>query len=74
VDLDVIRVPDRYLLPGSNTASLAVQITGRDTLTPGMLAASVDLPRTADPVSPDLPLGTPAPVDPAAVAALVARP
>ena len=74
VDLDVIRVPDRYLIPGSNTASLAVQVTGRDTLAPGMLAASVDLPRTADPVSADLPLVVPAPVDPAAVAALAVGP
>jgi hypothetical protein len=74
VDLDVIRVPDRYLIPGSNTASLSVQVTGRDTLAPGMLAASVDLPRTAEPVSPDLPLVVPAPVDRSAVAALVASP
>ena len=74
VDLDVIRVPDRYLVPGSNTASLSLQVTGRDSLAPGMLAASVDLPRTAEPTTPDRPVVVPAPVDPGAVAALVESP
>ncbi len=48
VDLDVIRIPDRYLVPGSTTGILSVQVTGSDSLAPGMLAASVDLtaPRT----------------------------
>ena len=44
VDMDVIRVPDRYLLPGSTAASLSIQVTGSDALAPGMLAVSVDLP------------------------------
>jgi hypothetical protein len=44
VDMDVIRIPDRYLLPGSTAASLSLQITGSDALAPGMLAVSVDLP------------------------------
>lgn len=74
VDLDVIRVPDRYLVPGSNTASLSLQVTGRDSLAPGVLAASVDLPRIAEPTTPDRPLVVPAPVDPGAVAALVESP
>ena len=43
VDLDVIRVPDRYLVPGSTAGVLSVQVTGSDSLAPGMLAASVDL-------------------------------
>jgi hypothetical protein len=44
VDMDVIRIPDRYLLPGSTAASLSIQVTGSDALAPGMLAVSVDLP------------------------------
>jgi hypothetical protein len=43
VDIDVIRIPDRYLVPASTGASLSVQVTGSDTLAPGMLAVSVDL-------------------------------
>jgi hypothetical protein len=44
VDIDVIRIPDRFLVPGSTAARLSVQVTGSDTLAPGMLAVSVDLP------------------------------
>ena len=49
VDMDVIRIPDRYLVPGSTAASLSIQVTGSDTLAPGMLAVSVDLPSVAVP-------------------------
>jgi hypothetical protein len=49
VDMDVIRIPDRYLPPGSTAASLSVQVTGSDALAPGMLAVSVDV---AAPVVP----------------------
>ena len=49
VDIDVIRIPDRYLLPGSTAASLSIQVTGSDALAPGMLAVSVDLPVPAVP-------------------------
>jgi hypothetical protein len=72
VDLDVIRVPDRYLVPGSNAAALSIQVTGSDTLAPGMLAASIDLPRRVDPAPAD-PV-VPAPIDPVTIAALGANP
>jgi hypothetical protein len=50
VDMDVLRIPDRYLAAGSTAGSLSIQVTGSDTLAPGMLAVSVDLPtRTAPP-------------------------
>jgi hypothetical protein len=49
VDLDVIRIPDRYLVPGSTAGVLAVQVTGSDALAPGMLAVSVDLPAPEQP-------------------------
>ena len=49
VDIDVIRIPDRFLLPGSTAASLSVQVTGSDALAPGMLAVSVDLPAPTAP-------------------------
>jgi hypothetical protein len=50
VDIDVLRIPDRYLVAGSTAGTLSVQVTGADTLAPGMLAVSVDLPtRTAQP-------------------------
>lgn len=48
VDVDIIRVPDRYQLAGSTTAVLSVQVTGRDALAPGVLAVSVDLPPAPD--------------------------
>jgi hypothetical protein len=49
VDLDVIRIPDRYLVPGSTAGVLSVQVTGSDSLAPGMLAVSVDLPAPEQP-------------------------
>jgi large repetitive protein len=49
VDIDVLRIPDRYLVPGSTAGSLSVQVTGSDTLAPGMLAVSVDLPTPTRP-------------------------
>jgi hypothetical protein len=49
VDLDVIRIPDRYLVAGSTAGTLSVQVTGSDTLAPGMLAVSVDVARPAGP-------------------------
>ncbi len=52
VDMDVIRIPDRYLLPGLTAASLSLQVTGSDALAPGMLAVSVDLPAAPATVPP----------------------
>jgi hypothetical protein len=49
VDLDVIRIPDRYLVPGSTAGVLSVQVTGSDSLAPGMLAVSVDVPAPEKP-------------------------
>jgi hypothetical protein len=49
VDLDVIRIPDRYLVPGSTAGILSVQVTGSDSLAPGVLAVSVDLPAVPKP-------------------------
>lgn len=54
VDMDVTRVPDRYLAAGTTSATLSVQAVGGDPIAPGMLAASVDL--------------APVPAQPAAVA------
>jgi hypothetical protein len=51
VDIDVVRIPDRYLLPGSTAGSLSVQVTGSDALAPGVLAVSVDLATPADPMA-----------------------
>ena len=54
VDIDVIRIPDRYLAPGMTGATLALQVTGSDALAPGMLAVSVDVAAPTGPpaVSP----------------------
>jgi hypothetical protein len=68
VDVDVIRIPDRYLVPGSTAATLSVQVTGSDALTPGMLAVSIDLPPSADPVA------DPFAADPAAPAPVAVSP
>jgi hypothetical protein len=50
VDMDVVRIPGRYLIPGSTAGSLSVLVTGSDALAPGVLAVSVDLARPAEPV------------------------
>jgi hypothetical protein len=50
VDLDVIRIPDRYLAPGSTSGTLSILVTGSDALAPGVLAASVDLSSPRAPV------------------------
>jgi hypothetical protein len=47
VDMDVIRVPDRYLRTTSPSATLAIQSVGDDSLAPGMLAISIDQPGIA---------------------------
>ena len=51
VDMDVVRIPDRYFLPGATSATLSVDAAGDDVVAVGMLAVSVDLP-------PQTPLGT----------------
>jgi hypothetical protein len=43
VDMDVIRIPDRYFQAGSTTATLSVRAVGAP-VAPGVLAVSVDLP------------------------------
>jgi hypothetical protein len=43
VDVDVIRVPDRYLTGRSTTGVLTVRVDGDEPVAPGMLAVSVDL-------------------------------
>ena len=48
VDLDVIRIPDRYFRPGSTSATLSLRAIGAP-VAPGMLAVSVDLPPVIDP-------------------------
>jgi hypothetical protein len=50
VDIDVIRIPDRYLTAGSTAATLSLQVTGSDALAPGVLAVSVDRPAPRNPV------------------------
>ena len=52
VDADVLRVPDRYFVPGATSAALAVHASGRAPIAVGMLAASVDLPAAAAGVLP----------------------
>jgi hypothetical protein len=44
VDMDVIRIPDRYLRAAGGEAVLQVRATGRDTLAPGVIAVAVDMP------------------------------
>jgi hypothetical protein len=51
VDLDVIRIPDRYLVAGSTAGVLSLQVTGSDSLAPGVLAVSVDLPAPEQPAA-----------------------
>jgi hypothetical protein len=50
VDIDVIRIPDRYLTAGSTAAMLSLQVIGSDALAPGVLAVSVDRPAPTNPV------------------------
>ena len=45
VDVDVVRVPDRYLVAGSTSSVMSVS-TADEPLAVGMLAISADLPRT----------------------------
>lgn len=49
VDIDVVRIPDRYLVAGSTAGSLSIQVTGSDALAPGLLALSVDVPTRTRP-------------------------
>ena len=52
VDFDVTRVPDRYFLAGTTSATLSLQSMARSPLAVGMLAASIDLPAAAPGVNP----------------------
>ncbi len=45
VDIDVIRIPDRYLRSAGSRPVLRVQATGADVLAPAVLAVSIDVPR-----------------------------
>jgi hypothetical protein len=44
VDMDVIRIPDRYFRSAGPDVTLQVQVGGDDALVPGMLAVSIDVP------------------------------
>jgi hypothetical protein len=44
VDMDVIRIPDRYLRGAGSQAIVQVRAAGGETLAPGMIAVSVDVP------------------------------
>jgi hypothetical protein len=52
VDMDVIRIPDRYFTAGMTSATLSVSATGGP-VAPGVLAVSVDLEPPLAPVAPD---------------------
>ena len=45
VDMDVIRIPDRFLRLAGAEAVLQLRATGGDTLAAGVLAVAIDLPR-----------------------------
>ena len=47
VDMDVVRIPDRYFVPGVTSATLSLDTVGDKVVAAGMLAVSVDLPPTA---------------------------
>jgi hypothetical protein len=47
VDMDVVRIPDRYFVPGATSATLSLDAVGDKVVAAGMLAVSVDLPPTA---------------------------
>ena len=49
VDMDVVRIPDRYFLPGATSATLSLDAAGDDVVAVGMLAVSVDLPPPSPP-------------------------
>jgi hypothetical protein len=44
VDMDVTRIPARYFIPGTTTATLALRTFGYTPVATGLLAASIDLP------------------------------
>jgi hypothetical protein len=44
VDMDVTRIPDRYLLPGMTSATLSMRALGATPIATGVLATSIDLP------------------------------
>jgi hypothetical protein len=44
VDMDVTRIPNRYLLPGMTSATLSMRAFGSTPIATGVLAVSVDLP------------------------------
>jgi hypothetical protein len=46
VDMDITRIPDRYLLPGMTSATLSMRALGSTPIATGVLAASIDLPST----------------------------
>ena len=42
VDMDVTRIPDRYLLPGMTSATVSVDVVGDGAVAAGVIAVSVD--------------------------------
>ena len=57
VDVDVTRIPDRYLHPAATDATLSMLTVADDLLAPGLLAVSIDL----GPEPPEPPTTEPAP-------------
>jgi hypothetical protein len=49
VDMDVTRIPARYFVPGTTTATLALRTFGYTPVATGMLAVSIDLPAGSGP-------------------------
>ncbi len=47
VDMDVVRIPARYFVPGTTSATLALRTFGYTPVATGLLAASIDLPTGA---------------------------
>jgi hypothetical protein len=44
VDMDVTRIPDRYLVPGMTSATVSVDVVGDENVAAGVIAVSVDQP------------------------------
>ena len=47
VDMDIARIPDRYLVPGMTTATVSVDVVGDGAVAAGVIAVSVDQPVVA---------------------------
>jgi hypothetical protein len=52
VDMDITRIPTRYFLPGTTSATLSLRSLGSTPVAVGVLAASIDLPVGAEGTTP----------------------